>query len=236
MAKVGDRVRADCPNCGRGRWATVMAVYEHHEDADDGAIWANTSHFVLKCPACDHVVHQTDLVFSEDTITVRGPNGEWDEELRHAIDQWPAVPLSNRSEPHWLEELIKYDETLHQLLRDIYRAVAADLNVFAITGVRTAFDRITEIIGIDPAITFAEKLSELVRMGFVGQTESDHLGTVVEAGSAAAHRGWKPSQNDIGTALDILEGFIFRTYILRDGADKLKAALPPKQKRKKKKP
>ena len=53
---------------------------------------------------------------------------------------------------------------------------------------RTAFDRASELLGVNPAKTFAEKLTDLVSRGHIGSSEKDTLDTLTDAGSAAAHR------------------------------------------------
>ena len=58
----------------------------------------------------------------------------------------------------------------------------------AAIGARTAFDRATEKLGIEPSLTFAEKLEKAKSDGLVGTNERNALEVMISAGSAAAHR------------------------------------------------
>jgi hypothetical protein len=111
-----------------------------------------------------------------------------------------------------------------------------DLRVLAAIGARTAFDRSSELLKVDPALGFNEKLDQLHNMGKVSKSERDTLEILVDAGSAAAHRGWPPKPEELNTMMTIVEAFLHRAFILDDGIRKLKAAVPPKLKRQKKAP
>ena len=101
---------------------------------------------------------------------------------------------------------------------------------------RTSFDRASELLGIDPANTFAEKLNELTKSGRIGTTERDNLDALTDAGSAAAHRGWRPTLRQLDTMMSILEAFLYRTFVLEEEVKRLKPAIPPKPQPKKGKP
>ena len=58
---------------------------------------------------------------------------------------------------------------------------------------------------------------------------------LVDGGSAAAHRGWRPEPEELNTMIDMVESFLYRSFIVGDGIAKLKAAVPPKPKREKSK-
>jgi Domain of unknown function (DUF4145) len=73
--------------------------------------------------------------------------------------------------------------------------------VLAAIGLRTAFDRASELLGIDPNKTFAGKLSQLVVDGHIGSTEKASLDVLTDAGGAAAHRGWKTQSKATGHAI-----------------------------------
>jgi hypothetical protein len=59
------------------------------------------------------------------------------------------------------------------------------------------------------------------------------LDILTDAGGAAAHRGWKPKPDQLNTVMSILESFFHRKFVLESEAERLKAQLPPRQKRKK---
>jgi hypothetical protein len=86
---------------------------------------------------------------------------------------------------------------LEDLLTSVYTALDNDLRVLAAIGLRTAFDRASELLSVDPEKTFADKLSQLMANGDIGSTEKESLDVLTDAGGAAAHRGWKPNPKQL---------------------------------------
>jgi hypothetical protein len=175
------------------------------------------------------VYFQTESLFSEDEEM--GYDEHSGEEVSHIppkITFWPAP--SKREKPEWLWQLELEDETLYTLLQDTYSALNNDLRIFAAIGLRTALDRASELLKIDPAMSFYEKLNELQTKGHVGKDERDSLGILTDAGNAAAHRGWKPNLQQLGTLMSIAEQFLYRAFIIDQEAKRLKTAIPSKPK------
>jgi hypothetical protein len=110
----------------------------------------------------------------------------------------------------------------------MYAALNNDLRVLAAIGARTTFDRSSEILGVDAKQKFDLKLNALVTIGKIGKDERDILNVLVDAGSAAAHRAWRPTPKEVNMMMDVVESFLYRAFVLGDGIHKLKAAVPPK--------
>jgi hypothetical protein len=100
--------------------------------------------------------------------------------------------------------------------------------VLAAIGVRTAFDRATESLGIDPSLSFADKLKKTESAGHVGKNEKDALAVLVDAGSAAAHRGWRPTHDDLTAMINALESFLQREFVTNRRLAAIKSSVPPK--------
>ncbi len=227
------RIKARCPQCGPDRWADIKARYHVHDDHGDSGLWTDTKYYILQCPACETVYFLSDSVFSEDSVSVYDPHtGEEEEDYKPTLQQWPSP--SQRDRPKWLEEIWVYDNQLHRLLIDTYKALDNDLRIFAAIGIRTTFDRASEFLGIDSAKRFDEKLFDLFDQGRIGRDEFRMLDALTDAGNAAAHRGWAPTPEQLDVMMASIEGFIYRTFILRDQAKELKEAVPPKPSRAKK--
>lgn len=54
------------------------------------------------------------------------------------------------------------------------------------------------------------------------------LAVLIDAGSAAAHRAWRPSHKELDAMMTILEGFLHRSILLDDVAHRLKKVVPSK--------
>jgi hypothetical protein len=220
-------VKAPCPTCDRKQNATVMG--EHTETWSDrhAEIWGQETARILKCNGCNTLFFEIVKVFSEDEDYVFDTRTG----MEHGIpaersSYWPLSTARRR--PNWLEDLWDTDGVLKQLLDEVYVGLDSKSRVLAAIGIRTAVDRASELLGIAPSLTFAGKLDGLVNAGFVGANERDFMAVLIDAGSAAAHRAWRPKDEDLQTMMDILESFLQRNFILGGGVADLKNAVPSK--------
>jgi hypothetical protein len=227
---VHSTIKAHCPNCGGERNAYVRG---HHvvnsSDEEDGTSSQDLGR-ILECCGCGRVFFRRDFWFSEwETIGQHPITGDPRLEGGTETTYWPA-PVA-RKPPKWMDNLEK-DRTLEKLLSEMYSALNSDLRVLAAIGARTVFDCSSEGLGIDPGLTFEKKLAELQEQGKISVDERDTLRVLVDAGSAAAHRGWRPEIEELNTMMDVVETFLHRTFILDGGIKKLKAAVPARSKSK----
>jgi hypothetical protein len=214
--------KGSCPECGPDRLADILGHHQstyHNERVDWGAI----DYRILRCRGCEQVYFQRDESCSEWA--------DYDGDPLHDVTYWPSP--SKRKKPDWLFEgkLHAVDSDLAALFDSVYVALNNDLRVLSAIGIRTAFDRATELIGIDPSRKFFEKLSDLVLLGKIGTSEQETLDILTDAGSAAAHRGWKPQPQELDTMMSIIELFLFRNFISDPAAKNLKQKFPAKPKR-----
>lgn len=224
-------VKGHCPSCGPDRFADVVGHYVQKFDED--YVWGQHDFRILKCRGCETPYYQTEKVFSEDTDHVWNQDThEYDEVLSPNFEHYPLP--KRRDEPEWEYRISAKDKTLGNLLSDMYGALNAGLNVPAAVAARTIFDRASEILGVDPAITFGEKLKELAKQGTISDAEKKVLTVLSDAGGAAAHRGWRPKPTEVDTLISIAEAFLHRVFILPADANEVADNIPAKPKRKKK--
>ncbi len=146
------------------------------------------------------------------------------------VETYP-VPEKKGRKPDWVWEIAKQDPQLEKILSEVYDAVEHRSNILAATGLRTAFDRAVSYHAVDESLPLAAKVKALQDAGFIGETEASILQTVVDAGSAAAHRGWNPSDDDLAKLLQSLEHFIHRTVVTGKKVLDVKAAIPQRAKK-----
>jgi hypothetical protein len=142
----------------------------------------------------------------------------------------------SKTKPVWFDAMHKIDNQLHGILSEMYVAYDNQSYILTAIGLRTALDRGTEILGIDAAISFEEKLTALKNGGLIGDTEKDILGVVTDAGNAAAHRGWEPNGKEIADLVYAMEVFLQRAFIVGKRALGIKASIPAKPTRQKVEP
>jgi hypothetical protein len=230
--KDDDILTGHCPNCGPERFADVKAQYRTSFNDDEVGIWGHTDYRILSCRGCGAVYMQTSEIFSENVDHRMNSDGEWEQYISPDVRHFPAP--SRRAKPRWHYDIDLLDSSLGSLFSDIYRCLDAELSVPAAVATRTAFDRATELLGIDPSESFSAKLDSLLSNGKISKDEKGILAVLIDAGSAAAHRGWRPKAEELDTLVSLVESFFHRTFVLGDAAHKLKAVVPPKPKRKKK--
>jgi len=223
-----EAVRGHCPKCGPETSADVIAHHAKHIDAGEG--WVQLDYHILGCRGCGAVYYMTEERDSNDeTVQTDPETGERELYIPVQVTYWP--PPLTRPEPEWISDLFFNDPALYKLVGQTYGALNAGFDVLCATGMRTTFDRASELLGVDPEISFAAKLRALEDRGKIGTDERASLDALTDAGSAAAHRGWRPSAAQLSTMMTILEQFLHRSFILNEAARALKKAVPPRPER-----
>ena len=213
-----------CPNCGPDRFSNVLAEHSQQGQDDDTGIWGETTHYILECGGCKTVFVQVVELCSEDC--------EPDGQPIPCITHYPSPEKRKRPAWFWPFDL---DDGLYSLLNETYNALDADARILSAIGARTVFDRASELLKIDPAVSFKEKLDLLQSRGHISHSERINLDILTDAGGAAAHRGWKPTAQQLNTIMTIVETFVHRKFVLDAEAKRLKGQLPRRQRRKRSK-
>jgi hypothetical protein len=216
-------IKAHCPNCGPKISAEVVAEFEDewNDEHEQYPIWGRDHHWILQCRGCERVYFRTASIFSED-----------DPEGGPTITHWP--PPEQRTIPRWLAQLSLIDRALCDLTREVYSAFNRGLSALTAIGIRSIFDRSADKLGVDPAITFEEKLDSLLKLGKIGNDDRAALAALADAGGAAAHRAWAPSTEELETMFDVIEGFLHRSFFVHRAVQELANKIPAKPKRVKK--
>lgn len=234
--KIPDILNAHCPTCDGERscekYGEVTTTWDWEDKLGGHYMNGGAHHYLLQCAGCKTVFYQIEKWNSEDYTNYYDANGET--QIEYDIERQTFPAPEKKTKPLWLDAITKIDRQLEEILHEVYVAFENQSYILTAVGLRTVFDRSTELLGIDPAISFEDKLDELESGGWIGSTERDILGVITDAGSAAAHRGWSPSEGDAQKLLTAMEAFIHRAFIVGQDALSIKASIPPKPKRKKK--
>jgi hypothetical protein len=238
-----DLRKADCPRCQRLTSCDVRGSYGSdwlHED-EDNFVNGRNDYFILQCRGCELVFFEKTGWCSEDVKYEQNRrSGTWEETPveRRTIFSTLAPEKGDAAQIplHKLDEIVtplhKVDSQLSRIMYETYQAQQQGALILAAVGLRTAFDRATEVLKIHPGYSLEDKVKRLLGEGFVGETEARVLKVVVDAGNAAAHRSWNPSAGQFGDLLIALEHFLQRV-LLNDGHGALDIAadLPPRHDR-----
>jgi hypothetical protein len=224
---------AFCNSCGQETrhqllFQHIMPGEFQSQDGHFSVDW-RTTYQVLGCLGCEDIHFRKRYWNSHD-------HG-FESDIPYDDTHFP--PRLARKRPEWLTDL---PEVLKSVLIEMYSALGNDLKILATFGARTALDiTITEMIG--DIGSFEKKIKELVRLNLVSAEEELLVTTVIEAGSAAAHRGFQPDTKQVAVVIDILENLIERAYIhplrlkhLTEQASQLRLSVPVKNIAQRKKP
>lgn len=119
-------------------------------------------------------------------------------------------PSEFRRPPEWLNDL---EQTQRFLLKEIYAALDAGMYAVALMGVRAVLD-VWVSNQTSGGSDFAKKLGPLVTLGTLSAKQVEILKAVFDAGSAAAHRGYAPSQPDAFAAIEAVENLLQQHFLV----------------------
>jgi hypothetical protein len=243
MTDEGSRAisRGHCPNCDADRNAEVLAEDTLEEEHEEGDIWFRSTYSILRCLGCDRRYFRLAELCSEDwDEDFDADTGETSLTLNKRVTYWPSIPTNpaTRRRPDWLwcgplepdpdlsfAFASEYPE-LASLLNEVYTALDNKLHILATIGMRTVFDCASQKLGADPNQNFAEKLKELTAGNKIAGEEKEILSVLANAGSAAAHRGWKPPKDHIYDLMDALENFLQRAFVIKHNVRRVKKNIP----------
>lgn len=224
---------APCPTCRGDRNSKIHGSTKKTGSFDAGGVTEHywKSAYLLECCGCETIYycesyHDTlDCDYEVDRRT-----GEETIVYDKKTKTFPTA-IEDDDIPAWVSKLYRINPILSNIMLEVYAARKNNCLVLSAIGLRTALDTASDALKIDPAITMEEKLDKLLSGGWIGETEHLTLKTVVNAGNAAAHRGWVPVLDELQHLVMTLEGFIHRTFIIGKNALGVEKSIPPKQKR-----
>ncbi|QFG28494.1 DUF4145 domain-containing protein [Pseudomonas umsongensis] len=228
--------QAHCPRCNGERKCEIHGALNLPWEWSDGrnSVNGQVDHKLARCCGCEQVFYHKSSWDSEDWDF--GYHPVTGEEIVINPSKTLTYPAPEKKKPDWIWDIAKIDPQLQSILEETYQAYEASSFILASVGLRTAFDRSTEILKIDPGLSLEAKVKQLFNDGFIGETEAKTLGVVADAGSAAAHRAWSPTQKEFQTLLTTLEQFIHRTIVSGKAALGIASNIPPRPPRPPKKP
>lgn len=240
---MAETMKAHCPTCDGSRVCFMHGLFEERWTYGDDAyeIHGLNEHRLLQCRGCETVFYFVASSNSEDFEDYYDSGR--DEHIRQypkAIITYPSVSEPAKQRPDWVQRSgmrsSVIDPRLSLILNEMYGARDNRLFMVASIALRTAFDRASELLNIDPSETFVMKVQKLVDNGSIGKSEAKTLSIVADAGSAAAHRGWSPTEDDFNSLLTVLKHFLERTLVFGSKALAVASSIPPKPSKKPKPP
>jgi hypothetical protein len=207
--KIKKLTKAPCRVCLRETNHTILASHAlsgTDEISELGEIWWSRRYEMLACCGCDSVLLRE--------------TSSWSEDPEPSSTYYP--PPVSRSLPGWRHKL---PHRLNSLLGEVYAALHADSRTLALMGARTLVD-VVILDKVGDVGTFPEKLEKMEQDGLVGRQNREFLAVALDAGSAAAHRGYSPKIDQLNQVMDIVENLLQAVYVLHGAAEELKKSTP----------
>lgn len=223
-------MKAHCPRCDGERQCDIHGAFDQPWEWSDEEHSENgqTDHRILQCRGCETVFYWQS---SWDTQSVdwryNRRTGEEEQYLEITKATYPK-PDKKSIRPDWAWDLHKADSALGTIMDEVYTAAESRTYILAAVGLRTALDRVSDMVGVEPTLPMGEKVNSLVEHGWIAKSEAVTLGTVAEAGHAAAHRGWEPTSDEFNALLSAMETFFNRAIIVGKRVEALAPKIPPK--------
>ncbi|NMM11923.1 MAG: DUF4145 domain-containing protein [Rhodoferax sp.] len=137
-------------------------------------------------------------------------------------------PRVSRRKPAWIDRFEVPSEYV-EILDEVYAALHADSRRLAMMGARALIDAVIRR-SVGEQDNFAKGLNELGSKDLISDRDREIIAAAIDAGHASAHRGHKPSSDDVNVVIDIVERMI-HAEILAEQAQALKKSTPPRKPR-----
>ncbi|MBO6635378.1 DUF5655 domain-containing protein [Parvibaculum sp.] len=219
---IGDIEKFFCNECKRETKHFIRGEHLATEHDKDDPVSFTERLLIIECCGCENLALVKRTHFSEDVdYSIHPVTGEQIIEATWSEEIYP--PVSYRAAPTWFEDLP--DPTLRQISEEIYKSLQNESHYLATFGSRTLIDRLI-VLTVGDQGSFVKGLKALQDSGKISPHEREILQPIIDAGNAAAHRGWAPSGELIETILDTVEGLIHRLLVLPKLAEELEEAVP----------
>ncbi len=217
-----------CNKCGPSTYHDVLALseadaYTKFMSSRKDDSW-NQWYEMLRCRGCGQVsLRCTEGYTSKGYTTTYYP---------------PAIA---RRTPPWVDYVSWVlfegnDEVpldICNIMKEVYIALQNNSRRLCAMGIRATLEH-TMIDKIGDHGKFVINLDEFQKAGYLSERQRTALDTIFEAGHAAIHRGWEPTEDDIRTLMDITESVIESVYLHGVRAERLEKVVPKRLPRPKK--
>jgi hypothetical protein len=205
-------VNAPCSSCVRKTGHDVLFETSQHEEH-----YIDT-YVLLRCRGCS-------------TISL-GHQQLWKDDGKTEQTYYPS-PVS-RKKPDWVILLAigystssKAESELGSLLTEIYQAVDGDQHRLAAMGIRALLEQVM-ILKVGDHRSFDKNLDEFQNAGYLSLLQRDAMRATLDVGHAVMHRAFKPTEEDLKVALDVVEGVLAPIFAHKEAAEKLADRVPPR--------
>lgn len=227
-----DIIWEHCNNCmGQKRHEVIYRNVDKWSEVLDKKIevcGGNTDE-LLRCCGCHHVHFRQSNWFSEDEDPETGLP------IKHVV-HYP--PLTSRKKPKWLypsyiaknkifTQVVNGD--IENLIDEIYIALQNSAPRLALLGIRALMESIM-LDKVGDHGSFKKNLNQFLGSGYISSKQKEILESVLEAGHAAMHRGYKSDSHEVSNLMDITESVIETIYVNQLRTNSIGGNIPKRKK------
>jgi hypothetical protein len=117
------------------------------------------------------------------------------------------------------------EEMIGHLLVEVYAAVRGKQYRLATMGIRSVLEQVI-IAKVGDHGKFYKNLEQFYDAGYISLMQRDALENSLEAGHAATHRSFSPTEQDLVILLNITEGILAAIYIHPEQSEFLSKRVP----------
>lgn len=177
---------------------------------------------IIECCGCENAA-LAKMLRGPDDLAYNDSADSHENKFNKVWEETVYPPVSYRPTPDWFEDLP--DPTLRRVADEIYKSLQSESHFLATFGARTLIDRLI-VLTVGDKANFKVGLDALETDGKLSKHERELLNPIVDAGNAAAHRGWAPSPDQLKTILDTVESLIHRLLVVPKLTEALQEAVP----------
>jgi hypothetical protein len=217
---------AHCNKCGLPTSHEIVASEGgKFQEQDDDGHWIDVvdAYDMLKCRGCGSITMRHKWGYPEygsPTVTYYPPRiarrtPDWADVLLELMVDDHSGPSFNPSVPF----------SIVGLMQEVYIALQNDSRRLVTMGIRSALESVM-IDKVGDRGGFSANLDALVKDGYLSTRQAGSVEAILEAGHAAMHRGWQPTDVEVATLLDITESVIEVVYLHERRAAALEGTVP----------
>lgn len=193
------------------------------------AMGRTLDHMIITCRGCGETSYLRVSIGPEDLVWTMGYDHPYDCPLLQI--QYPP-PRFLRRVPDWIDQL---DPVGSELLKQSHDAINIGVDRLVVMGLRALLEWIM-IENVGDHGSFKATVREFVRMGYLPTRSRKTVLDVLDVGSAAIHRGYKPPLEKLAKVFEIVENVVHTVCVVpKLGKDLTKGVPRPKRKARKKK-
>ncbi len=210
---INTRIKATCSKCGKGINHTILKSVnvDGQEEVDIHNIFFwNAAHQIIRCEGCETISFRSLTSDSEDSDFCTDENGQT---IQHDIEREELYPFRNPrnvKSPHYMMLL---PIGLYEVYQETIRAMNANLPILTAIGIGAVIETVAKGAKAQGR-NLEKKIDNLVVLGVLTSQGAVILHKLRDLRNEAAHEVKRHKQEDLNTALDVIENMFDAVYVL----------------------